>query len=248
MKRMNWMVVLGLTAGMLAVDFVEAAPVPFTHSYTGDALPQDPLTVPQWTKVLDSDEAGPNTTESASGGILTVFTASVPDFIEYRQDGGGAWNPTALGSTVETRLKVDFNSEGASYAGDLVILTGARGWFMRFGTGSINEVLGGGTLEMDTSSAFHTYRFTTTEAANAPLNLYVDGSTTPAITFAGVDTGSNRLGFGDATTSLEGGQIQWDYIDWTNAGAFAPVPEPSTLALMALGGTALLRTRRARRR
>jgi MYXO-CTERM domain-containing protein len=51
------------------------------------------------------------------------------------------------------------------------------------------------------------------------------------------------LAFGVTNGVQTGGQIEWDYIQWTNDGAFAPVPEPAALSLLGLGALALRRRR-----
>lgn len=221
----------------------------FTASYTGDALPQDAASNPQFTKVLDSDvDLSPPAVanESVSDGILTVHTEENRGFIEYRLDGGpeSAWNPTGAGTTIELKLKVDHNSPGADWAGTILVGTGNRFWALVIGTGFISDLASGGDLAINTSDAFHTYRLVIADEANGPLSIYVDGSTTAARSWAGADSTANRLSFGDLTGN-ESGQIQWDSIEWTNAVAEAPVPEPSTFALAVIGATGLLRRRRS---
>lgn len=229
---------LGSAKGMLALSAAASAFVvlqargqsaAFTFSYEADYLPQSPLTAPQWAKVLDSDEAGPNTSESVSGGILTTYTANKADYLEYRMDGGAGlnWNPTGAGSTLEVRLKTDFNASGADWAGNLVIGTGSRAWTLGIGTNYISNYGGGGDLVMPTSDKFHTYRFTIGNEVDGPLALYVDGASTPSKVWSGTASTTNRIGFGDATDANEGGQIQWDYLRWTNNGRFAPEVVPA---------------------
>lgn len=228
MASTKWMIALGGGAIALVGPAAIGQSWPFTHSYDANFLPQSPSTTPRWTKVLDSDEAGPKTSESVSNGILTVYTASKADYLEYRMDAGGGlnWNPSGAGSTLEVRLKTDFNTSGASWAGNLVIGTGSRAWTLGIGTDYISDFAGGGDLPIVTDDAFHTYRFTLTDEVNGPLALYIDGASTPAKFWPGAAGGSKRLGFGDVTTSNEGGQIQWDYIHWTNQGKFAPIAQP----------------------
>jgi hypothetical protein len=57
--------------------------------------------------------------------------------------------------------------------------------------------------------------------------------------------GINNIYFADLDTSITGGQAQWDYIRWTNAGQFE-LPEPTGCLALALGGGMLLLGRRRR--
>jgi hypothetical protein len=219
------LVIVSACAAALFVLKASAQISPFTYSYEANQLPQSPLTIPQWTKVLDSDPSGPNTSETVSNGILTVYTANKSDYLEYRMDGGAGlnWNPTGAGSTLEVRLKTDFNAASASWAGNLVIGTGSRGWTFGIGTNVISDYVGGGgDLALNTSDGFHTLRFTLLNEANGPLAMYVDNQSIPAKIWPGASGTTNRLGFGDVTSGNEGGQIQWDYLRWTNNGRFVP--------------------------
>ncbi len=235
MKRINWMIATAATVVALVAPSAEATI--FTDSYEADALPT--ASTPAWTEFFNQG------TESVAGGILTLSTAAGDDNL-YRLGGGTGldWDPTGAGSTLEIRLKVD-SQLGATGAGDFGILTGAKVWKFSFATNQINEVVAGGTVSMDTSAAFHVYRFTVA-GTGGPLNLYVDGGGSPVATFAGGATGSNRLDWGD-DLGADAGQVQWDYIRWTNLGAFAPVPEPSVVWLAAVGLMTLIRARRAGR-
>jgi len=58
----------------------------------------------------------------------------------------------------------------------------------------------------------------------------------------------NQLRVGDVSSSDNvAGQTEWEFVRWTNAGEFAPVPEPSTYAMLfgvAALGLALYHRRR----
>ncbi len=228
LRRRRRLVALGVAALALGGTRAKAQSFPYTSSYEANYLPQSPQTSPQWIKALDSDPAGPNTSESVSNGILTLFTASRADYLEYQMPGGSGlnWSPSGLGSTLEVRLKTDFNTSGASLAGDLVIATGNRGWVLGIGEGVISDLNTGGSYAINTKDAFRTLRFTTPDEVNGPLVMYVDGGAAPAKFWPGVTSTANRISFGDTTNSNEGGQIQWDYLRWTNQGKFAPVAPP----------------------
>jgi hypothetical protein len=236
--------VIAASAALVALVAPYSEAQVFTASYEGDALPQ--ASVPPWDRVFNEGS------ESVSGGILTVSTPSGSASQAYYLNGGSglAWDPTGgLGSTIDLRLKVDSQDGGVGTAGacNFVIATGSQAWIMQIGSNVIGEKLAGGpTPTIDTTDAFHVYRFTV-DGVGGPLNLYVDGGQSPLATWAGVGSGTDALRFGDDQSSV-GGQVQCDYIRWTNAGAFAPVPEPSLLSLAGIGCMSMLRKRRAHRK
>ncbi|HRJ71250.1 MAG TPA: PEP-CTERM sorting domain-containing protein [Terrimicrobiaceae bacterium] len=96
------------------------------------------------------------------------------------------------------------------------------------------------------TTVFHTYRITSTSSG---ANLYIDGAESPVLTSSGVSSSNNYLSFGDDTAGNIGAGISyWDYVYYTNNGAFAPVPEPHSTALLFGGiGVLLMFWRRNRR-
>lgn len=242
MKReyTKWLVAgcLGLVVSMATSARAQI----FTSSYEGTALPQDPPSNPIWS--LQSD---PGSSASVSGGILTIVTAAPTQSLAYVLNGGSGtdWNPTTLGTTVELNLKVDSQLTTLG-AGTFSIRTGSQTWVMAFATNKITEVVSGVSVAAVTDDAFHIYRFTENDMGGN-LNLYVDNSPTPLMSWAGLASGANLLVFGDNLDEV-GGQMQWDYIRWTNQGAFAPIPEPSATALAALGGLGMIGFLRMKRR
>lgn len=243
MRKGTLSLALGMLTGVASLSAVYAAPAPFTASYEADYTPEDPLTSPQWQKYFLG-------TGVASGGYLTVTTndaapAGDEHYLEYRLPGGGAWNPTGAGSTLEFSFKTNVVNASA-WGGSFQIATGSRRFSFRLGTNWVS-CEGSPDFHLPTnlgidSSTFHTYRFTTVDDTS-PLQMYVDGSAAPVASFAGLAGSGNQLAFGDLGNP-EDGELVWDYIRWTNAGAFAPaVPEPATLSLAAMGFACVLRRR-----
>jgi MYXO-CTERM domain-containing protein len=242
MRKFHSIALMITAMAAMAGSVTHAAPAPFTQSYEADDVPESASSSPQWQKFFLG-------TGTASGGLLTVTTptdagASDDHYLEYRLDGGGAWNPTGAGTTLEMSFKTIAGSD-SGWAGSALISTGLRQWSIRVGTNYVS--IGGDDLYLPSlgidSSTFHTYRFTSANDTGN-LSLYIDGATTPTHTYTnGVDSAVSRLAFGDLG-SPEGGQVQWDYLRWTNAGAFAPVPEPGALSLAAIGLAGLRRRRR----
>jgi hypothetical protein len=233
-------ITLGAAAIAMGASYVQAAPTPFTYGYEASTNLTPENSTPAWGRYWDGDY-------SVSGGILTVTTPGTHggtdlNNLEFQQTG--SWAPTGVGTTVEVKLKTNYSgSEG--WAGGMVISTGSWSWGVYIGSGAIGVAAGGtGDLSIATDDAFHTYRFAGDETTGI-LSLYVDGSTTPAHTWNGTASAADYLSFGVPNASQAGGQIEWDYVRWTNAGAYAPVPEPASLTLLALGGLALRRRRRA---
>lgn len=234
------MFTLGAAAIVFGASYAQSAVAPFAYGYEADAMPES--STPAWPHYFNGDT-------SVSGGILTVTTPGTHgggdiDFVEFRQLGGAGapWETTGAGTTVEIRVKTDYNVSGHSWAGDIMIDTGVRRWQMLIGEGYISDNVGGGDFAITTNDAFHTYRFVVANESTGPLAIYVDGNTTPAHSWVGGASGYSELAFGDLGNSAQG-QVQWDYVRWTNAGAYAPVPEPASLSLLALGALALRRRR-----
>lgn len=234
--------ILAAGATMVFITNIAAQAATLPHGYEGDYLPQDPSSSPQWQKVLDSG----NTSESVDNGILTVYSGAVDQYIEYRLMGGegGAWNAGGNGTTIETRFKTDYViGDGNLYSGFLVLSMASQHWVLYIGPNYITNYTGG-YLPVVTDDDFHTYRFVLSDETTGSLDLYIDNDfSAPAFTYAGTAGGANYIGFGDGSASELAGQIQWDYIRWSNDGAFVPEPTQLAMLLPALIG---LRRRRPR--
>ena len=90
------------------------------------------------------------------------------------------------------------------------------------------------------TSVWNTYRMTIEDTT---AKLYINGNTT-AVAEVQVSSGNVNVGrWGDSSGSGSWTHGDVDYLRATDQGAFAPVPEPAAMALLALGGL-LIRKRR----
>ncbi len=111
------------------------------------------------------------------------------------------------------------------------------------GTGAVTNG-SNGNLDTTSNVGTHTFRMAYDQAASA-ISIWRDGvlvtdSFTPAN-----PGGGPRLIVGDCCSSLGGGNnFTIEALSYDTGGAFAPVPEPSSTALLGLGGLALILRRR----
>ena len=206
----------------------------FTTGYDGVLTPD--VSTPLWH--FPTEGGFGSGSHSTSGGILTSSTLASGANLNYRMYGGAgsAWNPTGLGSTLETRLKIDAQGPTVNFACSLGFYTGSRQWIFAMGLDKIIQIVDGPDPEVLVDlSNFTVLRFVVDESAGT-LDLHVDGSTTALASFSGVATSINKIEFGDEFDGAIG-TTQWDYLMWTNE--VAEVPEPVTMALLSLGGACM---------
>ncbi|HEY5924458.1 MAG TPA: hypothetical protein VIV11_22425 [Kofleriaceae bacterium] len=198
----------------------------------------------QWTPPFTIASGGTSTvaTASTSDGLFRLVSGPTSvDALSYQLNNSSSWN--GLGdSTVETSLRIAGGGE-TSTAQTLRLLTGVRDIQLHFRTTGIS-LQGGSSYSIDTT-VFHVYRVVV--RAGIFVEVYVDGGPTPVLTrIETAGTTLNRLRFGDVTASGFG-DVYWDYIRWTNTGAYAPNPPPFTPivddALDAFGSTKINNTR-----
>ncbi len=204
-----------------------------------------PNETPNWTSAQNG-----TATSTVSNNIMTLYTTA-SDNLFYTmgntnpQNWNGAYGAGTLGTTIEFSLKVD--AQTGSTGAVQLIFAGAttQAFSMLISANKITLATAsngsGVSYTFDTTSDFHTYRLTQAGDGSSSINLYIDNNSVPIISgYSGYDVGStsNLIRFGDFSGSV-GGTSEWEYIAFTNAGAFAPVPEPGSLALISLGSAAL---------
>ena len=153
----------------------------------------------------------------------------------------GAFDFTA-GATAEISAKV---TGGGTFSAIFRIGDADEAYYFALRPELVRGLSGGSGVPFDTTDAFHTYRLAISGSA---VSVYIDGSTTATYTdttFA--STAVNFLDFGDITGNASSNWVV-ESVRWTSEGAFAPIPEPASIALAGLAGTLLIVRRRASRR
>lgn len=197
--------------------------VAWTHSYDAKVLPNDKNCDPVWGVPLPVPS--PADTSTIEDGALVIATGpEARDWNFYRLDGGPekAWSPTVAGSTVEVKLRVVNQVPGDGSAQSLVMATGRNSYNVRFSTTGL--YLGESQkFTLNTTNAPHVYRFVLEEDGEGAV--YIDGDSRPAATFTGERSNQSYLDFGDCSEG-QGGTCEWNYVRWTNEGAFPPPGAP----------------------
>jgi hypothetical protein len=179
-----------------------------------------------------------------SGGQMTLATAANAEGMFYRQTANLSI-PASL--TMEFRAKFDSRNTTANNNSPMAIFftTAANvGNILYLGQDDVwltsGFLIRGPSASVDTDSAFHTYRITLGgTTSGSAIKVFYDNGASPIITHQLVtDSTLNgaalRIGFGDATAG-DSGVSEWEYF-WHNGSAVSVVPEPSTVALGAVGG------------
>ncbi len=179
-----------------------------------------------------------NDSPSVGIGTATWSTSADNRFAGASHDLGTEW-------TVEARFKVVSNTDSGVFqlltrSGQAVDIwvddTGIRSGFA---TGTVIHTFGSSITGDDT---FHTIRVGLESSGDA--TVWWDDA--EVATVAEADMGNVAAGtqavWGDSNSALDDGVLEIDYVRY--ATDFTPVPEPSSTALLGLGGIALILRRR----
>jgi len=230
-------IVMGFGAATVASASIDVDGFTWDYAYTGDALPT--ASSPAWT-------TGGGGSASVLGGVLTIDTTTTDGkFFEIAR--GGDYNPTTVSGEkayIQFRAKVNSEVDGIRFATQIYV--GGQAGTIALNLGNF----GGNTGVFDNASNFlvnvdlsqwHTYRVELD--ANAPsYRLWIDDFNTSVASGTGFGTGGSMY-FGDGSGDTQG-NVDFDYIAWTNTGAPVAVPEPAALSLVMLGAAIIARRRR----
>ena len=225
-----------IAAGILATSLPAGAAVLVHNStslgtYDGSADPTG------FTKQFGT---GTLVNDSPSVGIGTATWSSSPDnrFTASSHDLGTEW-------TVEARFKVNSNTDSGVF--QLLTRSGQTADVWIDDTG-IRQGFSTGTIVHSFASSitgdntFHTIRIGLDSSGDA--TIWWDDTEVATLTeasMADIAAGSQAV-WGDSNSSLDDGVLEIDYVHYNTA--FVPVPEPSSTALLGLGGLALILRRR----
>ncbi len=205
--------------------------VTWQQQYEGDVLPG--AFSPAF--VLQAGGGNNGTTTLNAGGWVDVRNTT-STYYQWDMNSPN-WSVGPSGSTIEIRMAVP---EITGTYGTTFQVTDDnldKVWF--FGWTHNNIFMDGGNQGQPTFDVtqFNTYRFTF--AADGTANVYLNNDPTPRLTSSGNTlSGLTNFSFGDLG-AVGAGTGSYDYIYWTTAGAFAPVPEPAGIFLMVIGMSAL---------
>jgi hypothetical protein len=215
--------------------------VTWDATFEGDVAPPTGST-PAWS-VFDTQGVG--AAQSSDGDLYTVNTSATTAAVSYSQQTN--WTGGGQARTVEIRTRVIPEAyEASDGAAGLVVGLNDIAYNLRFHTGQLTYNSGGlNTAATLDTTQFHVYRIVVDQAANPVFSLYIDGALAPSFTSNGswfTSGGFDTIVWGDFSTGGLAGHTETDYISWA-IGAHPPVPEPATLAGLAVG-VSLLRRRR----
>lgn len=254
------LIAFGLVLPMVNQGNVAAAAVLdsslFNHKYEGDVVPvtdSNGVTTPSYATGAP-DISGP----SSDGNIMT-YQNTVGTGGGYWESNSSIWaggtNPVsdANGSTIEFSIKVGTDATAGPWGAFQVFArdsgSGSNGNPAHLAVGPSMtgyRTSGGSIAVLDTNSntdAFHTFRIAQ-DPDSGNLWVWRDGILLLA---GGTDlwasTGAAYMFFGDGGGYVGGPTMELDYFRWDSTGAYAPIPEPASLALIGLGTLLMFKRR-----
>lgn len=239
----------------------------FAGKYEGDVLPQNAglgfaLGDPNGVFGTASDPASLGSSAGVDYLRLDTDTnLSVPanqfgdGYYWVKNDGVGTWNPhdSAIGGyTIELRAIIRATNSGQFGAGVRMIDQNTDGLVQFFKDkiiGPNDSAASGAVPTADNSDTWHTFRIASYSPSGSGtgqiFHVWRDGVEIAPALAQNTNFLGEQLWFGDFVSGSAEVNIDIDYLRWDTTGAWAPVPEPTSLALVALGAT--LCVRRSRR-
>lgn len=240
----------------------------FAGKYEGNVLPQSAglglnLVDPNAIFGTASDPAS----LGSSGGVdylrvdtdTNVVGPSNPfgdGYFWVKNDAGGTWNPhdsSIGGYTIELRAMVRATNSGQFGAAVRMIDQNTDGLFQFFNDkiiGPNDSAASGAVSTADNSDTWHTFRIASYSppgsSAGQIFHVWRDGVEIAPALAQNTNFLGEQLMFGDLVSGSAEVNIDIDYLRWDTTGAWAPapVPEPTSLALLAIGSTLCIRRSR----
>ena len=196
------------------------------------------------------------TTDGSSVTWNTMGTTSQD--VWWEQQAGSDWQTSASGTkgfTVEVCMKINSQQSAGTSAGKSPFAISASGntgrhdmFVSSAGYMQRQKLLSTDSLVehvMDTSANtddFHVFRLACESDANGGKAYYWRDGVLVGEGVIGMEYLSPEMSFyfGDTTGSGMNGNVSVDYIRMDTTGAYAPVPEPSVLALIGMGSLLLI--------
>ncbi|MCD4727530.1 MAG: PEP-CTERM sorting domain-containing protein [Pirellulales bacterium] len=245
------MLAIAAPAGAEVINTLDSAN--FDWKYEMDAKPSaEDLDA---NSTMDFSENGSGM--SVSGGVLTVIGSNYTNHFESSKSGE-LWPVKAFsherGYTFEIRMKIAPTVVEGTFGlcmlgaspGD-VLASDAYGYIKKTGIGWYDVVNGyhviSGTEGMDNADGeWHTFRVAqepnSGTVGNEKFTIWRDGFRV-AKGIDGYPVVAEMITFGDRSSTKQKGTFDVDYFRFTD-GAYAPIPEPGTLALLVTGLIGLL--------
>ena len=242
LRKMIVLVVAGLVA-LLSAGTAVANPMPFALGFDGSTTPGT-----GWT--LDGRALA---TSSSDGDIYSLGVTDATSVSRW-QESGGVWDPQNKLTTIEYRLDI-VSAVGLR----LQLFTGINGSqsIIQLDDGATQDTLTfrgssdqGSDFALQVDPGFHKIRVTYDEDGPGQFGrigtVYIDDATPVVTNWTGFSVSYVAMEWGDTTGGAgQHGQIDVDYISWTHDGLY-PLPEPASVAVLALGGLLIRRRKLVR--
>lgn len=194
---------------------------------------------------LNGDVAPP----AISGSVVWSADGDILTFNRNLGAGTFGWNNVlnhGLGYTFEMRFRItEPESSGLGVFGIILADQGGPGSYHAHRFSATNMFTEGGAAGqpmldgVDFTDGFHVMRFVEKPGVNG-LSIWLDGELIyeDRLSF---NNAFNRVYIGSISGAITEGIVEFDYIRLDTTGAYRPVPEPASIALLSIGALMLRR-------